>query len=60
MRKFPSSSATPPTLIRSLYSINDLTVPYMTAYVDLEDPFLSHFTDGLTVYVVSHLTHVLC
>ncbi|KAF8463203.1 DUF676-domain-containing protein [Russula ochroleuca] len=30
-------------------AINDLTVPYMTAYVDLEDPFLNHSTDGLTV-----------
>jgi hypothetical protein len=30
-------------------TINDLTVPYMTAYVDLEDPFLNHSADGLTV-----------
>jgi len=30
-------------------AINDLTVPYMTAYVDLEDPFLNYRTDGLTV-----------
>ncbi|KAI0289582.1 putative serine esterase-domain-containing protein [Russula brevipes] len=30
-------------------AVNDMTVPYMTAYVDLEDPFLDHATDGLTV-----------
>jgi len=30
-------------------AINDLTVPYMTAYVDLEDPFLNHDTDELIV-----------
>jgi len=34
-----------------LYSVNDLSVPYMTAYVDLEDPFLNYRDDGLTVYV---------
>jgi hypothetical protein len=30
-------------------AVNDLTVPYMTAYVDLEDPFLHYHTDELTV-----------
>ena len=50
MRK-TSSSATVGALIHCVCSINDLTVPYMTAYVDLEDPFLNHSTDGLTVYV---------
>ncbi|KAI0272800.1 putative serine esterase-domain-containing protein [Gloeopeniophorella convolvens] len=30
-------------------TVNDLTVPYMTAYIDLEDPFLNHSTNGLTV-----------
>ncbi|KAH9962370.1 putative serine esterase-domain-containing protein [Russula dissimulans] len=30
-------------------AINDLTVPYMTAYLDLEDPFLNHDVDELTV-----------
>jgi len=39
------------------YSVNDLTVPYMTAYVDLEDPFLNHRTDGLTVYVALQSTN---
>jgi hypothetical protein len=34
-----------------VFSVNDLTVPYMTAYVDLEDPFLHYHTDELTVYV---------
>ncbi|KAH9066842.1 DUF676-domain-containing protein [Lactarius vividus] len=30
-------------------AINDVTVPYLTAYVDLEDPFINHTTDGLAV-----------
>jgi len=30
-------------------AINDMTVPYMTAYVDPEDPFLNRITSGLTV-----------
>ncbi|KAH9039344.1 DUF676-domain-containing protein [Lactarius pseudohatsudake] len=30
-------------------AINDVTVPYLTAYVDLEDPFISHTTDDLAV-----------
>ena len=59
MRMFPSSLATYLTLIHSLCSINDVTVPYMTAYVDLEDPFLNHTTDGLAVYAVPYSTHVL-
>ena len=42
------------TLIHSLRSINDVTVPYMTAYVDLEDPFLDHKTDGLAVYALPY------
>ena len=41
----------PPTLTHSFLSINDMTVPYMTAYVDPEDPFLNHITSGLTVYI---------
>jgi len=38
------------TLTHSLLSINDMTVPYMTAFVDPEDPFLNYTTNGLTVY----------
>ncbi|KAI0295366.1 putative serine esterase-domain-containing protein [Multifurca ochricompacta] len=30
-------------------AVNDLTVPYMTAYVDVEDPFINHVTEGITV-----------
>lgn len=30
----------------------------MTAYVDLEDPFLNHSTDGLTVYVAPQSTNM--
>ncbi|KAI9440711.1 DUF676-domain-containing protein [Lactarius indigo] len=30
-------------------AINDATVPYLTAYVDLEDPFINHTTDNLAV-----------
>lgn len=30
-------------------AINDVTVPYLTAYVDLEDPFINHTKDGLAV-----------
>ncbi|KAH9965599.1 putative serine esterase-domain-containing protein [Lactifluus volemus] len=30
-------------------AINDLTVPYMTAYVDNKDPFINHTTSGLVV-----------
>lgn len=29
----------------------------MTAYVDLEDPFLNYRADGLTVYVVCFAVH---
>jgi hypothetical protein len=53
MRGFPSSSLffTFFTLIfRVLHSINDATVPYLTAYVDLEDPFINHSPDDLAVY----------
>ena len=59
MRMFPSPLAPYLSLIHSLLSINDVTVPYMTAYVDLEDPFLNHNTDGLAVYAVPHSTYVL-
>jgi len=59
MRGFPSSLATYLTLIRSVCSINDVTVPYMTAYIDLDDPFLNHNTDGLTVYAVPYSAHIL-
>lgn len=49
----------PLTLTPSLLSIGDMTVPYMTAYVDPEDPFLNHTTNGLTVYVtVRFSSHV--
>lgn len=41
-----------------VYSVNDRTVPYMTAYVDLEDPFLNYRTDGLTVYVAFQSTNM--
>lgn len=41
-----------------VYSVNDLTVPYMTAYVDLDDPFLNYRTDGLTVYVALQYTNM--
>jgi hypothetical protein len=54
----PSSSTTAGALIYCLYSVNDLTVPYMTAYVDLEDPFLNHVTDGLIVYVTPQFADV--
>jgi len=30
-------------------AINDRTVPYLTAYVDLEDPFINHCADNLAV-----------
>ena len=59
MRMFSSLLATYLTLTHSLRSINDVTVPYMTAYVDLEDPFLNHKTDGLAVYAVPYSTTVL-
>ena len=42
----------------ALYSVNDLSVPYMTAYVDLEDPFLNYRDDGLTVYVALQSTSI--
>ena len=54
----PLSSATAGALNRCVYSINDATVPYMTAYVDLEDPFLNHSSDGLTVYVAPRSTNM--
>jgi len=50
MRESPSPSATTGTLIYCLFSINDLLVPYMTAYVDVDDPFLIHPTHELAVY----------
>ena len=49
MRAF-SSSFTLPLSRPAYYSINDATVPYMTAYVDLEDPFINHTTDDLAMY----------
>jgi len=49
----------PPTLTSSLLSVNDMTVPYMTAFVDPEDPFLNHTTNGLTVYAaVRSFSHI--
>ena len=50
MRAFPSSLFTLARSRPAYYSINDVTVPYMTAYVDLEDPFINHTTDDLAVY----------
>jgi hypothetical protein len=32
-----------------LHSINDVTVPYVTAYVELEDPFINHTAEELAV-----------
>jgi hypothetical protein len=55
MRKL--SSATIEAVPHCVYSVKDLTVPYMTAYVDPEDPFLNYRTDGLTVYVALHFTN---
>ena len=43
------SSARTGAVVYCVYSVNDWRVPYMTAYVDLEDPFLNHRTHGLTV-----------
>ena len=54
----PSSLAAASALIHCICSINDATVPYMTAYVDLEDPFLNRSTDGLTVYFVPQSTNM--
>ena len=45
-------------MVHCVYSVNDLTVPYMTAYVDLEDPFLNYRTDGLNVYVALQSTNM--
>lgn len=51
MRGFPSSLFTFGALTsRILHSINDATVPYLTSYVDLEDPFVNHTTDDFAVY----------
>lgn len=33
-------------------AINDLTVPYVTAAIELEDPFADHEATGLEVYVL--------
>ena len=32
-------------------SINDVTVPYVTAAIETEDPFLDHAFNGVTVLV---------
>ncbi len=50
MRK-SSSAITIDAVLHCVYSVNDLAVPYVTAYVDPEDPFLNYRTNGLTVYV---------
>lgn len=51
MRGFPSSLLIFGALIsRILPRINDTTVPYLTAYVDVDDPFINHTADGLAVY----------
>ena len=41
----------PPALTHPCLSVKDMTVPYMTAYVDLEDPCLNYTTNGPIVYV---------
>ena len=51
MRAFPSSLFTLARPHPAYYSINDATVPYVTAYVDLEDPFINYTTNDLAVYV---------
>lgn len=60
MRKFVHYPVHPRHADSLFISINDLTVPYMTACVDLEDPFLNHSTNGLNMYVISQPIHVLC
>ncbi len=49
MRGFPSLFTSGALTSCIIPSINDVTVPYLTAYVDLEDPFINHTTDGLAV-----------
>ena len=35
------------------FRINDLTVPYVTASIEAEDPFLNHATNGIDMYDIS-------
>lgn len=42
-------------------AVNDVTVPYVTAAIEAEDPFLQHVTNGIEMYASSmhwrtHLT----
>ena len=41
-------------------AVNDNTVPYMTAAVDLWDPFVDHTFSGIKMYVISLIFYVLC
>ena len=36
-------------------AVNDVTVPYVTAAIVLEDPFLEHAFNGIKMYVLSLL-----
>ena len=35
----------------SRFRMNDLTVPYCTAAVELDDPFMNHKKTGINMYV---------
>jgi hypothetical protein len=50
-RKLPHLSRRLASLKREQWlRINDLTVPYVTAAIEAEDPFLNHATNGIDMY----------
>ena len=51
MRSYPLANPFVDPLTVHCFSVNDLTVPYITAAIELEDPFLDHEKIGMTMYV---------
>lgn len=41
-----------PRLTKQENRINDITVPYVTAAIEAEDPFLNHTVNGIDMYDV--------
>lgn len=42
-----------------LFSVNDMTVPYTTAAIELQDPFADMSTTGLEMYAADHIVWTL-
>ncbi len=51
MRSYPFVYPFVDALTVHCFSVNDLTVPYITAAIELEDPFLDYEKTRMTMYV---------